>query len=83
MRPVEQFTNLNDEARYLGDVVASLDNKQAETGCSGTSEWVRMRQALDRLGEIIGASDDPDHVYAQYAAGYDETIDFSLNAEWR
>jgi len=78
-----RFSDLNDEVRYLGEMVAAQDNKEASTGVIGTTEWNRIRYAQDRLDEIMVAGDDPDHVYAQYADGYDETIDFSLNAEWR
>ena len=66
---------LLEESHFLGVIVATVDNIHDSTGCICMRRLYRAQDALERLDnirDVIGSAADD-----AYAAGFDETIDFS------
>lgn len=78
---MQSKSQLLDECRHLGQLEAWQRNKEMETECIGTTEWSRIRHDRERMDQIILILGQA--AWDQFAAGYDETIDFSLNSDWR
>lgn len=76
-----RFSDLHEEARYLGEMKAEQHNKEMSTGVIGSTEWRRIEYANERVEAISGVLGES--AYHAFATGYDESIEFSLNADWR
>ena len=73
--------NLLDECRKLGTLAAWRHDKWAQTGVECAREHREVIEAyerVDQIADIIG-----DQAREVFAEGYDATIDFSLNSDWR
>lgn len=70
-----------NEARDLGVQCAWLDNGEMATGVVGSRENAMRRVACDRLNDIFDVMGEK--AVNAFSEGYDATIDFSLNTEWR
>ena len=71
-----------EEARELGELAAWVDNREMELGVIGKPEiwaWDYVEESFPEIAEALGeeAADEA------FAEGYDATIDFSLNTNWR
>lgn len=69
------------QARELGRLAAWQQNRIADTGVAGATEAARIEDAYERAEQIADIIGEPSR--EAFAAGFDEQIDFSLNAEWR
>ena len=73
--------SLLDEAYKVGEEAAWLRNKEASSECVGAFDVTRIQDAYERaecIADILG-----DTAWERFAEGFDATIDFSLNADWR
>jgi len=69
------------QARRLGELAAWQFNKMADTGVESHVEYDRIENAraiTERIADIVGKP-----AWDAFAAGFDEAIDFSLNADWQ
>lgn len=80
MREVADLT-LSEQARMLGELAAWQHNKMMSTGVEGGTEHRRIRDAYERVETIVDVLGEAGR--ESFAAGFDDAIDFSLNADWR
>ena len=73
--------DLLTEARKLGERLAWGHNHEMDTGVVGTRQATEARDAVERLADIAGVIGEA--AREAFAEGYDATIDFSLNSDWR
>jgi hypothetical protein len=83
MEAIEQTSELDlaEQAYRLGELAAWQYNKMEDSGYSSMTEARRIEDAYERadnIADIIG-----EIARERFAAGFDEAIDFSLNADWR
>ncbi len=65
----------------LGVDVARIHNHWADTGVECAREHTFVKDAREQVGSLANLIGDV--ARERFAAGYDETIDFSLNSDWR
>jgi len=78
---MSQTTSLLDEAKALGELVAWRHNQEMDSGVVGSREATDIRDARERLEVITDVLGD--EAEEAFAEGYDTTVDFSLNTDWR
>ena len=73
--------DLLQQARQLGELAAWQYNKMMGDGVESVVEYCRIADAHDRAERIAEILGEP--ARESFAAGFDATIDFSLNPDWR
>ena len=73
--------NLLQQAYRLGELAAWQHNKMMDTGVSSLVEYRRIGDAYERAERIADILGEP--ARESFAAGFDATIDFSLNTDWQ